>query len=154
MVPVTGGQPILMLPGSRHDERRLRRFERREDRYQRRQDRVQNFPTLLMYSGKEDTEVEVVGIPEDIVVKAIEPILHTWNGYIQCNTRSQYKIHLQSLVFEFAGVVDGAIKSWGFSSERFLPIFTDMHEALSTTRRFHKADEIVPSTHIRILCSK
>ena len=98
-----------------------------------------------MYSGKEDMEVEVVGIPEDIVVKAIEQILH-WNGYIQCNT----KIYLQSLVFEFAGVVNGAIKSWGFSSERFFPVFADMHEALSITLRFDKAEEIVPSIHVRV----
>ena len=92
MVPVTGGQPILMVPASRHDERRLRRFERREDRYQRRQDRVQTFLTLLMYSGKEDMEVEVVGIPEEIVVKAIEPILRTWNGSIQGNMRSIFNL--------------------------------------------------------------
>ena len=92
MVPVTGGQPILMVPASRRDERRLRRYERREDRYQRRQDRVQKFPTLLMYSGKEDMEVEVVGIAEDLVVKAIEQILHTWNGYIQGNTRSIFNL--------------------------------------------------------------
>jgi hypothetical protein len=100
MVPVTGGQPILMVPVSRHDERRVRRYERREDRYQRRQDRVQSFPTLLMYSGKEDMEAEVVGIPEDIVVKAIEPILHTWNGYIQGNTRSVFNLFLSLNLLE------------------------------------------------------
>ena len=62
----------------------------------------------------------------------------------------QYKIRLQSfLVFEFAGVVDGAIESWGFSSERFIPVLTGRHEALSTTSRFDKADEIVASIHIR-----
>jgi hypothetical protein len=62
----------------------------------------------------------------------------------------QYKIHFQSLVLEFAGVVDGAIESWGFSSEIFLPVFPDRDEALSTTRRFDKADEIVPSIQIRV----
>jgi hypothetical protein len=45
--------------------------------------------------------------------------------------------------------VDGAIESWGFSSERFVPVLTGRHEALSVTRRFDKADEIVASIHIR-----
>jgi len=85
---------MLVVPVSRRDERRFRRYERREDRYQRRQDRVQSRSTWLMYSGKEDTEVEVVGIAADTVVEAIDQIPRTKNGYIQ-----PIKVRIQSLAF-------------------------------------------------------